>query len=145
MQGHDAVSHAVAALAVCDDVRPGAGDDQPANRGAGDADDRPLPGRTLLRHAGGRIRGSVGTLLLDLRTSGGVRADPAGIRVRERDYSGVLAEGDLRVSSDGCGERGHWIYQPGRVGPPHVHDWNDVLRKRILYALDDAGVDSYRN
>ena len=83
LQGDDAAAHSAAAVAVCDGVVPGAGDDQPAYGGAGDAADRSLSGRAFLRYAGGRVGDSVGALFLDLRTSGSVRAGVAGVRFRE--------------------------------------------------------------
>ena len=116
--------------------------DQSADGSADHADDRSLPGRAFLRHAGGRFGDSVGALLLDLRTSGSVRAGAAGVCIRERDHSGVFAEGDLRIPGDGGGVGGHCVYQPERVGTPHVHDRDDVVRQCVLHAVDDAGVDS---
>src|SRR5215469_11372517 len=132
MQRYDAASHAAAAVAVCNDVGPRARDDQSPDGGAGDADGRPLSRRTLLRHTSRRLRDFVGTLLLDLRTSGSVRADTAGVRLRERDYSGVLAESDLRLSGNGGGKRWNWIHQFGRVGSSHVHDRNDIVWQCVL-------------
>ncbi len=80
LQGHDAVPHAAARLALSGDVRAGAARGQPAHRGADHAADRPLPGRALLRHPGRRLRGDLGALFLDLRPSRGLRAGDAGLR-----------------------------------------------------------------
>src|SRR5580698_7983465 len=142
MQRHDAVSHATSGVAVCDGCGHGATRDQPANGSADHADGRPLPWRALLRYAGGWVGASVGALLLDLRTSRGVHPGAAGVRVCERDHSGVLAEGDLRVPGDGGGVGGNRVYQHGRVGAPHVHNRDDVVWECVLYAVDDAGGDS---
>jgi hypothetical protein len=56
---------------------------------------------------------------------------------------GVLAQGDLRLSGDGCGFGGDCVCEPERVGAPHVHGGHDVGGQCVLRAFDDAGGDSH--
>ncbi len=74
---------------------PGADSDRPVDRGADHAADRPLPGRTFLRHAGGRLGRHLDAFLLDLRTSRGLYPGAAGVRDCFRSDSGFLAQADL--------------------------------------------------
>ena len=48
----------------------------------------------------------------------------AGFRLRQRDYSGLLAQGHLWLSRHGRGIGGHRLYQHYRLGSPHVRDWH---------------------
>ena len=74
-----------------------------ADGGADHAHDRPLPGRTFLRHAGRGLGRALDALLLDLRSSRSLRARDAGLCHRVRNHPGVFAQGDLRLPVHGGG------------------------------------------
>ena len=104
--------------------------------------DRYLGGHFFDTQAGGSAI-LVGPFFLDLRTPGSLCPGTAGIRLRQRDHPRVLAQSHLRLFRHGGGVRVHRIHQPGCVGAPHVHHRHDIVRKRVLHAIDDAGFDPH--
>ena len=106
LQGHDSFRMPLLPWLYAYGLVSRAGGGEPADCCPGDADDRSLSWRSLLRHAGRRLRGAVGALLLDLRAPGGIRSGPSGICLCQRDHSGVLAQSHFRLS--GHGGRHRW-------------------------------------
>ena len=96
-------AHAAVCLAHAGGQRAHPRHHHAAHRGADHAAHRPLSGRPFLRYAGGRLGRGVDALLLDLRPSRSLRAGHAGLRHRQRNYSRLFAQGDLRLSRHGRG------------------------------------------
>ena len=112
----------------------------PLTRRADHADAGPLPRLALLRCAGRRLGGVVDALLLDLRPPRGLRAGHAGLRVRQRDHPGLLAQGYLRLPGDGRGFDRHLLRQPQRLGAPHVHGWSGSGRQHAFFVLSTMAI-----
>src|SRR5262245_47417557 len=85
---------------------------------------RPVPGRPLLRHAGGRVSDALDALLLDLRTPRGLRADSADICFRLRNRSRLFTEADVRIPGHGRRHSGYRLLEHERVGASYVHCWD---------------------
>src|ERR1700739_4806384 len=98
MQRDDPLEDSIAALALRYRLIPRSCSSEPAHRMPDNADDRPLPGRTFLRYRGRRFGDALGTLLLDLRTPGGLRTCAARLRRGQRNHSSLLAQSHLRLS-----------------------------------------------
>ena len=145
MPRHEADEHAAAGVAVPCDRLPDPGGSQSVDRSADHAVPRPLSWGTLLRYAGGRLCRAVDALLLDLRASRGVHPGAACVCLRERDHSGVLAQGHLRISRHGHCNGGHRLHQPERVGAPHVYGRPGAGAERLLHARDHDHCGAYRH
>src|SRR6266446_7494872 len=140
---NDAGEDAPARLAEPGHGRAGNPGGQPAHRRPDHAARRPVPRGTLLRHPGRRLRRPLDALLLGVRPSRGLRARHPRLRFRLRDHPGLLAQGHVRLPSDGRRDGRNRVHQHERVGAPHVHRGNDVGGEHLL-RLDydgDRGAD----
>ena len=63
---------------------------------------------------------------------GSLRAGDSRLRVHVRDHSGVLAETHVRLSGHGGGDGRDRVREHERVGAPHVHDRDELLRQQLL-------------
>ena len=108
---------------------------------------RPLPRRPFLRYASRRLGRHLDALLLDLRTPRGLCTRASCLRVRVRDHSRLFTQGDLRLPSDGAGDRGHRIHRNERLGPSHVHRRHECGREHVLRPLHhgDRGAYGHQN
>src|SRR5499426_1205727 len=134
----DPGAHADLCVGDADRLSDDPDDPAPAVRGPDHAAAGSLPGRPLLRHPSGRLRGDVAALLLVLRPPRGLPPDVARLRLRLRDHPRVLAQGPVRLHDD-CDRHGvHRRGEPQCVGPPHVRGRDGGAAEHLLRGLHDA-------
>ncbi len=62
-----------------------------------------------------------------------------------RNCSGIFAKTDLRLSGHGRGDDLYRVREYKRVGPPHVHDRNELLREQFFRIDHDGGGRAHGN
>ena len=100
---------------------------------------RSLSGRPLLRYASRRLGHALDALLLDLRTSGSLRPGDSRLRVYVGDHPGVFPQTDFRISGYGRRHGLHRLREHERVGAPHVHHRNELVRQQLFRDHHDGG------
>src|SRR5580698_5051226 len=129
MPRYEAQPHAAAALALPGYVGNGSARHLSTHRGTDHAAHRSISRWTLLRRTSRWISRSVDALLLDIWPSRSLRARYSCLCLYVRNHSGIFPETDLRVSGHGCGNDVHRVREHERVGAPHVHGRNELLRE----------------
>src|SRR6185369_9877460 len=97
-----------------------------------------LPWRSFLRYAIRRLGCTLATLLLDLRSSGGLHPDHSWLRVHVGDRSSLLAQTHFWLPNHGGRDNDDRDYQFRCVGTPHVRRGSDVGRQHVFCHLNDA-------
>src|SRR6185369_3364421 len=97
-----------------------------------------LPWRSFLRYAIRRLGRTLATLLLDLRSSGGLHPDHSWLRVHVGDRSSLLAQTHFRLPNHGRRDDDDRDYQFRCVGTPYVRRRYDIGRQHVLCRLNDA-------
>ena len=106
--------------------------------------DRYLGGHFFDTQAG-RLRRAVDALLLDIWTSGSVHPYYSLLCFHVGNHSGVFTETDFRISGHGRGHGLHRLREHERVGAPHVHRRNELVREQLFHDYHDGGRCSYGN
>src|SRR5215472_5743944 len=104
-----------------------------------------LSWRPLFRHASRRLGYPMDALFLDFWPPRGLRSGDSCLRVFVRNRSGIFQETDLRIPGYGWRNNLHRIRQHERLGAPHVHHRNELLRQQLFRNNLDGGGGSYGN